>query len=187
MCVCLSYFTLFEPLNKHLDIAWGPKASIGQIFTAATELLGRPHTRFWSNVPGLQVADPPRPQRSWGPMSQTLQEPSFYCREEPVSLIRSPSKLYPLKHKFSSFIQHVFWYQKGKFSQAYMRVQRICNSIQFSLFVLRQITRNVISRHLNNIVQFKPIGVQFIVGKSRQVYLLSTVRTQGNSKCFTAT
>ena len=38
-------------------------------------------------------------------------------------------------------------------------------SIQFSFIysIYRQITTNVISRHLNNIVQFKPIGVQFIV------------------------
>ena len=38
-------------------------------------------------------------------------------------------------------------------------------SIQFNsvLFIYRQITTHVISRHLNNIVQFKPIGVHFIV------------------------
>ena len=31
------------------------------------------------------------------------------------------------------------------------------------LFIQRQITTNVISSYLNNIVQFKPIGIQFIV------------------------
>ena len=38
-------------------------------------------------------------------------------------------------------------------------------SIQFNsaLFIKRQITTIVISRHLNNMVQFKPIGIQFII------------------------
>ena len=39
------------------------------------------------------------------------------------------------------------------------------DSIQFSsvLFIQRQITTNVISRHFDDTVQFKPIRVQFII------------------------
>jgi len=46
--------------------------------------------------------------------------------------------------------------------KSFLQVQfnSIFNSV---LFILRQITTIVISRHLNNMVQFKPIGIQFII------------------------
>jgi len=45
---------------------------------------------------------------------------------------------------------------------------------QFSLFIKRQITTNVISRHFNYAVQFKPIIVQFtvITIQSNQIHLI---------------
>ena len=88
-------------------------------------------------------------------MHLSKQKPSVCpCRVLPVLVKKNKISVLPQKVQCISKPNAIF-----------LKCPNNNNSIQFNsvLFIQRQITTIVISRHLNNMVQFKPIGIQFIV------------------------